>query len=89
MEADRGFGSTDMGNVSWRVPAIQPLFKITDETPTHTRDFESAAVTERAFEATFQAAKAMAFTAIDLLADPSLIERARREFQASTAAARA
>lgn len=87
MESDMGFGSTDMGNVSWNVPAIQPMFKIADHVPNHTREFTAAAATERAFEATFEAAKAMAFTAIDLLAQPSLLERAKREFQESTAAA--
>ena len=89
MESDMGFGSTDMGNVSWRVPAIQPMFKIADHIPNHTREFTAAAATDRAFQATFEAAKAMAFTAIDLLADPSLLERAKREFEESTAAATA
>jgi len=89
MEADRGFGSTDMGNVSWHVPAIQPMFKIVDHVPNHTREFTTAAATERAFEATFEAAKAMAFTAIDVLAQPSLLDQAKREFQESTAAATA
>ena len=89
MEADRGFGSTDMGNVSWHVPAIQPMFKIVDHVPNHTREFTTAAATERAFNATFEAAKAMAFTAIDVLAQPSLLDQAKREFQESTAAATA
>jgi amidohydrolase len=87
MESDQGFGSTDMGNVSWRVPAIQPMFKIADHIPNHTREFTDAAVTDRAFEATFKAAKAMAFTAIDLLADPENLDRAKREFAESAAAA--
>ncbi|HLY66538.1 MAG TPA: M20 family metallopeptidase [Chloroflexota bacterium] len=86
MDSDRGFGSTDMGNVSWRVPAIQPMFQIVDHVANHTREFTAAAVTERAFEATFNAAKAMAFTAIDLLSDPALLERARREFRESLSA---
>jgi len=89
MESDRGFGSTDMGNVSWRVPAIQPMFKIVDHVPNHTREFTAAAATDRAFQATFEAAKAMAFTAIDLLAEPALLDKAKREFQESTAAATA
>jgi len=87
MESERGFGSTDMGNVSWRVPAIQPMFKIVDDVPNHTREFTEAAATDRAFEAMFQAAKAMAFTAIDLLAKPELLDQAKREFAASIKAA--
>jgi len=86
MESNQGFGSTDMGNVSWRVPAIQPMFKIVDHVPNHTREFTAAAATDRAFQATFEAAKAMAFTAIDLLAQPSLLDQAKRDFQESTAA---
>jgi amidohydrolase len=89
MESDKGFGSTDMGNVSWRVPAIQPMFKIVDHVANHTREFTAAAATERAFQATFEAAKAMAFTAIDLLAQPALLDKAKREFQESTAASKA
>ncbi|HEY8691677.1 MAG TPA: M20 family metallopeptidase [Chloroflexota bacterium] len=85
MESSQGFGSTDMGNVSWRVPAIQPMFKIVDQVPNHTREFTAAAATDRAFQATFEAAKAMAFTAIDLLAQPSLLDQAKLEFQESTA----
>jgi metal-dependent amidase/aminoacylase/carboxypeptidase family protein len=87
LESTRGFGSTDMGNVSWRVPAIQPMFKIVDEVGNHTREFTAAANTERAYKATFEAAKAMAFTAIDLLADLRLMEQAKREFAEATAAA--
>jgi amidohydrolase len=83
MESSQGFGSTDMGNVSWRVPAIQPMFQIADHIPNHTREFTAAAATDRAFEATFEAAKAMAFTAIDLLAQPALLDQAKREFQAT------
>ncbi len=85
MDSPAGFGSTDMGNVSWRVPAIQPMFQIVDHVPNHTHEFTAAAVTDRAFEATFAAAKAMAFTAIDLLAQPELLDQARSEFQASAA----
>jgi amidohydrolase len=86
MDSDLGFGSTDMGNVSWRVPAIQPMFKIADHIPNHTREFTAAAATERAFDATFEAAKAMAFTAIDLLTQPALLDKVKREFEESTAA---
>eukprot|EP01047_Picozoa_sp_COSAG01_P096304 COSAG01_NODE_26828_length_702_cov_0.766169_1_plen_63_part_10 len=32
-------GSTDMGNVSWIVPAIQPMFKIATPVGNHHPDF--------------------------------------------------
>jgi len=73
-------GSSDVGNVSQVVPTIQPLVKIApDGTPIHSRDFEAAAVSPLAREGLCAAAKAMAMTAFDLLADPALVERARRE----------
>lgn len=73
-------GSSDVGNVSQVLPTIQPLVKIApDGTPIHSRDFEAAAVSPLAREGMCAAAKAMAMTAFDLLADPGLVARARRE----------
>ncbi|MGH7356760.1 MAG: M20 family metallopeptidase [Candidatus Rokuibacteriota bacterium] len=79
-------GSSDIGNVSQVLPAIQPLMKIApDGTPIHSRAFEAAAITPLAREGTLAAAKAMAMTTYDLLADPALVARARREFEATKA----
>jgi metal-dependent amidase/aminoacylase/carboxypeptidase family protein len=73
-------GSSDVGNVSQVLPTIQPLVKIApDGTPIHSRDFEAAAVSPLARDGMCAAAKAMAMTAFDLLADPELVARARRE----------
>ncbi len=77
-------GSSDIGNVSQVVPAIQPMFKIApDGTPIHSRDFEAAAVTPLARQGICAAATAMAMTSYDLLADPALVARARAEFDAA------
>jgi amidohydrolase len=74
-------GSSDVGNVSQVVPTIQPLMKIApDGTPIHSRAFEAAAVSPLAREGTIAAAKAMAMTAADLMADPVLLARAKQEF---------
>jgi amidohydrolase len=74
-------GSSDVGNVSQVIPTIQPLMKIApDGTPIHSRAFEAAAATPLAREGTLAAAKAMAMTTLDLLAEPALIARARDEF---------
>ncbi|HXG15920.1 MAG TPA: M20 family metallopeptidase [Calidithermus sp.] len=74
-------GSSDVGNVSQVVPTIQPLVKIApDGTPIHSRAFESAAVSPLAREGMLTAARALAMTAADLLADPALLRRARDEF---------
>ena len=77
-------GSSDIGNVSQVIPAIQPLVKIApDGTPIHSRAFEAAAVAPLALEGLKGAAKAMAMTVHDLLANPALVKEARREFDAS------
>ena len=73
-------GSSDVGNVSQVIPCIQPLMKIApDGTPIHSRAFEAAAATPLARAGTLAAAKAMARTTYDLLADPSLLMKAKQE----------
>lgn len=76
-------GSSDVGNVSQVIPTIQPLVKIApDGTPIHSRAFEAAAVSPLAREGLLIAAKTMALTAYDLLADAALLTRIRQEFVA-------
>jgi amidohydrolase len=75
-------GSSDIGNVSQVIPAIQPMVKIApDGTPIHSRAFEAAAKSPLAREGMLISAKTMAMTVCDLLSDPSLVERARAEFR--------
>ena len=81
LDGEYGFGSTDMGNVSWLVPSIHPMIKIADHIPNHTREFTDAAASERGYQAMLDGAKALAFTAIDLLSRPELVAQARREFE--------
>ena len=77
-------GSSDIGNVSRVLPAIQPMVKIApDGTPIHSRAFEAAAKAPLAREGMLISAKTMAMTVCDLLADPSLVKRAQAEFQAA------
>ncbi len=81
---DPASGSTDMANVSWVVPAIHPELSIVDQpTPGHTIEFRDAAARPRADRTTLLAATLVAQTAIDLLADPALVEAAWAEFKAS------
>ena len=78
-------GSSDIGNVSQVIPAIQPMVQIAPSgTPIHSRAFEAAAVSPLARTGMCQAAKTMALTTYDLLADPGLVTRARREFEGAT-----
>lgn len=75
-------GSSDMGNVSLRLPTIHPSIAICDEgVPGHSILFRDAAATPRADEVTLLAATVVAQTAWELLADPGLVEAAWREFR--------
>jgi amidohydrolase len=77
-------GSSDIGNVSQVIPAIQPMVQIAPTgTAIHSREFEAAAVTPLARQGLCQAAKTMAMTTYDLLADPGLLKQARAEFEAA------
>lgn len=78
----RPFGSLDMGTVSRRVPALHPLFAISDEElATHTEAFTLAANGETGYAAARRAALALAWSALALLSDPEILARARREHE--------
>jgi len=71
-------GSTDMGNVSSAVPSIHPFINITSErVPWHSHAFAAAAREPAALEAMHLAAKALAFTAVDVLTRPELLREAK------------
>ena len=78
-----GRGSTDFGNVSRRVPGIEARVAITDvlETPGHSIEFREAAGSDMGRAAMLTAAKGLAMTAIDLLATPDHLKRARATFE--------
>jgi amidohydrolase len=74
-------GSSDIGNVSQMVPAIQPMVQIAPPgTAIHTREFAAAAIGPLARTGMLAAAKTMAMTAFDLLADPAKVRAARAAF---------
>ena len=78
---DERMGSTDMGNVSQIVPSAHPYIGIApDGTPGHSTAFRDAAATPAAQANAISAAKALALLAVDLLADPALLARAKTEF---------
>jgi amidohydrolase len=77
-----GAGSTDMGNVSHVVPALHPTVAIASaDVPGHSQGFLEASGSLRGYQAMIDAAKALAMTGADLLADPSLVEQAKVEFR--------
>lgn len=80
-EHDGGMGSTDMGDVSQRVPAVHPYIRIADkETPGHSKAFADAANSEKGYSAMLTAAKALAMTGIDVLGKEENLKSIKEEF---------
>ena len=75
-------GSTDMGDISQIMPAVHAYLSIAPRNvPNHTVEFTAAAASPAGDQAVIDGALAMARTAADLFADPSLVEQAKAEFQ--------
>ncbi len=79
-----GMGSTDMGDVSQAVPSIHAYIRICDrDIAGHSREFAQASISERGQDVMLTAAKALAMTAIDVLASPDLVVRMHEEFESA------
>ena len=76
-----GTASTDMGDVSWRVPTVQ-LTAATwvPGTPAHSWQAVAAGGMSIGAKGMLVAAKTMALMVIDLMSNPAHIEQARKEF---------
>jgi amidohydrolase len=80
-DGQAGYGSTDCGNVSQRLPTIHPYIRISpDGVPGHSREFAQWARSPLARAGMVAGAKALALTALDLLAAPDTLARARADF---------
>ena len=81
-----GVGSTDVGTVSWKVPTVQARGAThAIGTPGHSWQIVAQGKAPAAHKGLEHVAKVMAGTAIDLLADPALLARARADHAARTA----
>jgi hypothetical protein len=64
------------------LPAIHPYIAVSQESiPGHSTAFRDAVVQQEAHENALVAAKALALTAIDVLANPEILGKARIEFE--------
>lgn len=77
-------GSTDMGNVSHRVPSIHPMLSVAPAgVIIHNPEFTRWAASERGDAAVIDGAKALAQTALDLMCDAALLGRVKSDFEAT------
>ena len=82
LDPNKAFGSTDMGNVSQLVPSIHPFVAIAPvEVVAHSPQFASAAASEAGIQGLLDAAKALAMTVVDLVANPEIIIKVKEEFE--------
>jgi metal-dependent amidase/aminoacylase/carboxypeptidase family protein len=76
--------STDQGNISHAMPSVNASFAIPPGPQggqPHSPDFEVAAGTKSAFRRALRAGKALACTAVDVLARPGLLDEAKKQWK--------
>lgn len=77
-------GSTDFGNVSYRVPGLHAMVKITDtEKSLHTKEFAVAAVSPTADQVVVDSAFALGAVALDYLSDADFRAGVAADFAAA------
>ncbi len=83
-------GSTDMGNVSHRVPSIHPMIQVSPpHVVIHNAEFATHANSPRGDQAVVDGAKALAMTTLDFFASAELREQAKMDFAKSRDLSRA
>ena len=79
-----GAGSTDMGNVSHRLPSIHPMLAVAPPNVViHNPEFAKWAASEKGDAAVIDGAKALALTAADFLLSTELQDRAKTAYDVS------
>jgi amidohydrolase len=76
------YGSTDLANVSWVAPTIEPMIKASDF-PIHTEGFARDAVSVAGERALLDGVHVLAAAAVRILTEPGLLERIRADFRAA------
>ena len=83
---DTVVGSTDMGNVSYLVPSIHPMIRVSPPNISiHSPEFTGYAAGPEGDRAVLDGAKAMAMTVVDLWLRPDAMDRVREGFTAGAA----
>lgn len=82
-------GSTDMGNVSHRVPSIHPMISCAPANVViHNPEFAKWAGSDLGDKAVVDGAKSLAMTALDFLMSPDMQRQAKADFEASAEVSR-
>lgn len=82
--AQKGIGSLDLGNVSYHAPCVHGWLGFGDPSMIiHSREFAARTVTEDGRKLLLRGAATMALTGYDVLTDPELLARIRKEFEES------
>lgn len=70
------YGSSDIGNVSIKIPAIHDYLSITDDKSiqAHTKEYTAASITPQALDVCIKGAKGLAMTGYDILSDRTFQE---------------
>lgn len=77
-------GSSDVGNVSYRCPAIQPLIAVTEKTMAlHTAEFRNACRTDDAHQAMLAGAAVLTDLFLKIYNDPEFCEKIQESWKAS------
>ncbi|XP_067676316.1 xaa-Arg dipeptidase-like [Haliotis asinina] len=80
--AGLAMGSTDMGNVTYVVPSIHPMYYVgVKDCLNHTREFTAAAGSPEAQPYTLDMGKALAMTAIDVFSSPGKLSEIKEQFK--------
>ncbi|HWQ07452.1 MAG TPA: hypothetical protein VN436_00005, partial [Holophaga sp.] len=77
------YGSTDLANVSWVVPTIEPMIKASDF-PIQTEGFARDAAAAGGERALLDGVYVLASAAARILTEPALLDRIRADFRAKT-----
>lgn len=76
-----GIGTTDVGNVTHRIPALQSYVQVVPYLRGHTLEFQEATGGKKGHRAINIGAKAMAMTAVDILMDEKMFQKIKNKFQ--------
>jgi amidohydrolase len=76
------YGSSDIGNISLKMPVIHSYFKIMEEpVNAHSKDFAEMTTKDAAFEGMIKSAKALAMLGADLLTDKPFRDKVDIEYE--------